>query len=148
MPTLWNDMYFPNCIKRYIAHQNAYHKIHVGSNWSLQICNDHVHKYTYDSKARPWKALLVALELYPQSPSSSSCSSCSHLFTIFSNLPLLTYLNFREYMMPQSISSSHSSNSAFLHHLFTSLNTIWLWGVSSNYKGLHLSLKNSLRNHW
>jgi hypothetical protein len=94
--------------------------------------------------SRPWKALLVALELYPQSPSSSSCSSCSHLLTIFSNLPLLTYLKFRDYMMPQSISSSHSSNSAFLHHLFTSLNTIWLWGVSPNDKGLHLSLKNSL----
>ncbi len=122
MPTLWNDVYFPNRINRYIAHQNSYHKIHVGSNWSLQIRNDHVHKYKYDStSSHPWKALLVALELYPQSPSSSSCSSCSHLFTIFSNLPLLTYLNFRDYMMPQSISSSHSSNSGISpssFHLF------------------------------
>jgi hypothetical protein len=37
-------------IKRYITHQNAYHKIHVHSTCSLQICNDHVHKYKCDSK--------------------------------------------------------------------------------------------------
>ncbi len=37
-------------IKRYITHQNAYHKIHVHSTWSLQTRNDHVHKYNYDSK--------------------------------------------------------------------------------------------------
>jgi hypothetical protein len=148
MPTLWNDVYFPNRINRYIAHQNSYHKIHVGSNWSLQIRNDHVHKYKYDStSSHPWKALLVALELYPQSPFSSSCSSCSHLFIIFSNLPLLTSILGTTWCLKASPLHILQTQ-AFLHHLFTSLNTILLCGVSPNDKGLHLSLENSLRNHW